>query len=228
MKKYIVAFLIFIGLAGCASISPSVMIGNLEIPEKFNLSTELQEDDYPGFLTGSGNAYSCRYGIDIIRSNKFNPPKEQIFYALLTKNSPDVTKHSVTLYRFDVYYNTKGRLPWITGGTVGRSNTKAADAKNYGYHDKNLIVDIIPETYPIETSENAVGCDGYNEGEYYASRVTDVHSVVVIWLKFEIDDRDYHFRTLYQIHPDNIDERQEGLNIAIEKSIAAISALIKI
>ncbi|MCV6608868.1 MAG: hypothetical protein OIF32_11705, partial [Campylobacterales bacterium] len=42
-----------------------------------------------------------------------------------------------------------------------------------------------------------VGCDNEGEGEYYSSRTTK-EDIVVIWLKFSVDNKIYQFRTLNQ------------------------------
>ncbi len=197
------------------------------------LANELKTDDYPSFMVGEGNIYSCRYGISFISSDEFVPPKDQIFSALLKRNLPNIETHKVALERFDVYYNRRLRTlsaatAGIIGGAIGGAISASIDSNNYGFTYKNLLVDVIPETYPINTDENAVGCDGENEGEYYTSRVTAGHDVIVTWLKFRVDGVPYHFRTLYQIQPEKPDDVSKGIMGAIQKSIAAISSKIKV
>ena len=96
--------------------------------------------------------------------------------------------------------------------------------KQYKIH-----IDKIPDTYPINTEENAVGCDGANEGEYYASRVPKGHHIIVIWLNYSVDETDYHFRAIYPMRPQkDFDDVQSEITNAIKLSIKTISENINI
>ncbi|MEP1553022.1 hypothetical protein, partial [Paraglaciecola sp.] len=114
------------------------------------------------------------------------------------------------------------------GGIAGMMAANAAKRGYYGFMTDDLLVDSVPETYPLKTDEISVGCDNHNEGEYFPSRVSGGHDVVVIWLKFEIDERPYHFRTLYEFQPFTEEAIQNGIGEAIESSISRIASKIEI
>jgi hypothetical protein len=233
VKNLIGIIAVGILMSGCALKKNVVLnnIGTTPIDDSY-VNNQLDPDSYPGFMAGQGNIYSCRYGIAFITRKEFTPPKEQMFAFLLKQNIPNIDKHKVTLEQFDVYYNQ--RLKSLSGagtamgGIVGQMIASSANNSNFGFTYNNLLVDIIPDTYPIETTENAVGCDNANEGEYYPSRVTAGHDVVVTWLKFQIDDESYHFRTLYQVQPEGLDEIDEAISTAIIESMKAVTQQIRI
>lgn len=197
------------------------------------VKNDLESDDYPSYMAGEGNIYSCRYGISLVRSEEFDPPKDLVFSTLLKRNLPNIDKHKVVLERFDVYYNRRTRTLRVAhagmfGGALGGAALALVDSANYEFAYENLLVDVVPETYPINTDEDAVGCDGENEGEYYPSRVAVGNDVIIIWLKFRVDAVQYHFRTLYQIKPETRDGVRDAIMVAIRKSIAAASTKVKL
>jgi len=136
------------------------------------------------------------------------------------------------LQQFDVYYNRRLKLldafGKTFGGVAGSIALDASERGKYGFMDKNLLIDSVPETFPFITEETVVGCDDANEGEYYPSRVTGGHDVIVVWLKFKIDNKQYHFRTLYQFQPEDSNDVLKNISIGIEKSIKGIVERISI
>jgi len=230
-KKLLLAPVLIILLSGCVATAPVNMQG-LTSPKSF-LVSDIKNVDYPGFLAAAGNIYSCRYGIYYKTPSEFNPPRDVIFAGLLYKYLPVIEKHKVVLTQFDVYYNTRLKQLHNASGALGGgvASSIALDASrrgNYGFMDKNLLVDSVPETFPFKTEEVSVGCDNANEGEYFPSRVSGGHDVVVSWFKFSIDGKEYHFRSLYQFQPETKDAIQEGVAKAIDRSLREISSKLKI
>jgi len=221
------ATIIFV-LTGC-KVTPPVKIEGLTLNQPYLIDSS-KELDYPGYMAGAGNIYSCRYGIYYKRADEFTPPKEVIFSGFLSKYLPDIETHKVELFRFDVFYNKRLKqlhAASAMGGIAGMMALDAAERGFYGFMKDDLLIDSVPETYPLKTDEISVGCDDENEGEYFPSRVSGGHDVVVIWLKFTIDEKLYHYRTLYQFQPLTEKAIQKGIATAIEKSIAGIASKIK-
>ena len=81
---------------GCASHIPIKMEG-LQLVSIDSMQNNLSEDSYPGMMIASGNIYSCRYGIDIVRSEAFTPSKAMIFAALIKDNIPEIDLKTVSL-----------------------------------------------------------------------------------------------------------------------------------
>lgn len=226
-----IIFSCFLFLSGCA-VTPKITITGLTSPKSFLIS-ELSEVDYPGFMAGAGNIYSCRYGIHYKEPNEFTPPRDVIFSGLMYKNIPNIENHKLKLTQFDIYYNNRLKLlhafgKVFSGGVAGDMATQAAKRGHYGFMDKNFLIDSIPQSFPFKTEEVVAGCDNANEGEYYPSRVTGGHDVIVGWYKFTIDGKPYHFRTLYQFQPETKEDVGAGFTTSIKKSIEAIAKQIKI
>jgi len=236
MIRTILIFIITISTMGCASHIPIKMEG-LQLVSIDSMQNNLSEDSYPGMMIASGNIYSCRYGIDIVRSEAFTPSKAMIFAALIKDNIPEIDLKTVSLKRFDVYFNRRlGALadaanlhvPITTssGLVVVGGSTPAPR----GSGDTDFILDTIPETYPIRTTENAVGCDGENEGEYYSSRTSAGIGAIVTWLEFSVSRKEYHFRSVYQIQltseADSPLNNKNQFDESIKKTIREISIKI--
>jgi len=210
-------------LSGCAT--KTVKMNGLTSPKSF-LVSKLKEVDYPSFMAAEGNIYSCRYGIAYKRPVEFMPPRDVIFAGLLYRYYPAIKNKNVELHQFDIYYNNRLKLLDVFGrafdGVAGSIARDAAERGKYGFMDKNLLIDSVPETFPFKTEEIVVGCDNANEGEYYPSRVSGGHDVAVIWLRFSIDNKQHHFRALYQFQPEDNDDVLKHISIGIEKSIKGI------
>jgi hypothetical protein len=228
-KTFFFIAIISLVMVGC-KVTPPVKIEGLEVNKPYLIDSS-KELDYPGFMAGAGNIYSCRYGIYYKRSDEFTPTKDIVFSGLLSKYLPNIETHKVELFRFDVFYNKRLKqlqAASYMGGIAGMMAADAAKRGFYGFMTEDLLVDSVPETYPLKTDEISVGCDDHNEGEYFPSRVSGGHDVVVIWLKFEIDEKPYHFRTLYEFQPSTEEAIQNGIGKAIESSIARIASKIEI
>lgn len=101
------------------------------------------------------------------------------------------------------------------GGVVGNSIQGSADNSNTGFTDKNLIIDDLIKNEKVVLDENAIGCDDRNEGEYYQSRVTAGHDVMITWLKFTVNNQQYFYRSMYQYQPDEVMNMHKAFNLAL-------------
>lgn len=222
-----------LGLGGCASLDRPVAMTDLQAPAQQYLSDQTAPDDYPGFLAGEGNDFSCHYGIHFETREEFSPPKVQLFTDLLAQDLPAITSHKVVLERFDVYYNYRLKLLHRLGqsgigGAIGYSLDESAALQNMGVftYDK-LLVDTKPEVdrYP---GKNQVGCDNAHEGEYYPSEISGGFDVVVTWLKFTVDGQPYEFRTFYQFQPQDKPATLAGIDEAIRVSVQGVAQKIQL
>ncbi|HET9033308.1 MAG TPA: hypothetical protein VFN25_10425, partial [Dokdonella sp.] len=134
--------------------------------------------------------------------------------------------------QFDVYRNYRLRSLSGTramGGAIFTAVAGAADRKNSKALDlERFAIRSDPGDGRWNPDENQVGCDGRGEGEYYASEVNGGSDVVVIWLKFAVDDKLYSFRSAYQYHFDEAASLtgEDKIKEAIEMTIASIASKI--
>ena len=218
-------------ITSCA-VTPPVSF-NVLPKSKLSITNNLSTVDYPGYMAGAGNIYSCRFGIYYKTPDEFSPSREVIFASLMEKNIPKIENHKIVLLQFDVYYNRRLKQLRTASKAIG-SGIAASYAENaarrgdYGFMEKNFLIDKIPDSFPVKTGEVSVGCDEANEGEYFPSRVSGGHDVVVGWFKYSIGGKIYHFRTEYQFQPENDQKIQAGISKAIEISIENIATQIKI
>jgi hypothetical protein len=222
-----------LGLGGCATLNRPIDMADLPASPQQYVTDQTPDDDYPGFLTGEGNDYSCHYGIHFETKGEFTPPKAQVFASLLAQDLPAITAHKVVLRRFDVYYNHRLRqFHALTNGLVGGRGSPVDDLAarpDMGlYTFEKVLIDTRPEVdrYP---DENQVGCGNAHEGEYYPSEISGGHDAVVSWFKFAVDDRAYEFRTFYQFQPFEDKQMQiDGIDEAIRMSIQGIAKQIQL
>gem|GEM_PF-1354493 len=221
-------------LTGCATFDRPIDMTDTPMAAQSYVTDQTPDDDYPGFLTGEGNDYSCHYGIHMESKGEYSPPKAQIFANLLAQDLPAITTHKVVLQRFDVYYNHRLRqLNALSnaglGGSIVASMNYAAAHQNMGiFTFDKLIMDTKPEVdrYP---GQNQVGCDNAHEGEYYPSEISGGYDVVVSWFKFTVDDHPYEFRTFYQFQPgDDKQAQTAGIDDAIRMSVKGIAQQIQL
>jgi hypothetical protein len=223
--------LALIMLSGCISFPPVKMEG-LEAEKGVFVIDHTKPDSYPGFGLAQGNIYSCRAGIQHIEQKNFIPPKAIMFGALLSRDKPDIVSHQVVLEQFDVYRNYRLRSLSDTrsmGGAIFTSVAGAADRKNNKALDlERFAIRSNPGDGRWKPDENQVGCDGRGEGEYYASEVNGGSDVIVIWLKFSVDDKPYSFRSAYQYHFDEAASTsgEDKIKEAIDMTIASIASKI--
>lgn len=222
-----------LGLTGCASLDRAVAMPDLKAPAQPYLTDQTEPDDYPGFLAGEGNDFSCHYGIHFETKGEFSPPKAQLFADLLAQDLPAIASHKVVLQRFDVYYNQRLRVLHALGnagigGIVGSSMAEQAAYQNMGVftYDK-LLIDAKPEV-DRHPGENQVGCDNAHEGEYYPMEISGGYDVVVSWFKFTVDDHPYEFRTFYQLQVENKAAMLAGTDEAIRMSVQGIAKQIQL
>jgi hypothetical protein len=231
MKYQLVAIGCGLMLGGCAALQNNVTMQSLPSDSRYVVD-KTKPDSYPGFLAAQGNDMSCRYGIHYQTAKEFSPPKTKMFAALLAQDLPSITSHRVVLERFDVYENNRLHALHAVGAAMGGGLISAA-LESAAHQNKNvfttdkLIVDTRPgvDRHP---SENQVGCSNRGEGEYYPSEISGGSDVIVIWLKFSVDERPYAFRTYYQFQPERREQVASGIKEAIELSLKAVAAQVQI
>ena len=236
--KVIVVLVLSAAICGC-SINYNMEMKGLTLPEQPFVINKLKEDSYPGYMAAEGNIYSCRYGIHYMTSKEMSPPKHEIFASLLAKYKPGVENKSVTLNRFDVYYNQRlrdlstaapaagGALGGIIGASVSSSISAHAASQHGSFVYEDMHVEVKPEDIPIDENKKYVGCKGRGEGEYPVGVVSKGHDVVVTWLNFEIEEKTYSFKTYYQTQLDESGGVPNAVRVAIDKSIKTISNMIE-
>lgn len=215
-------------LFSACTVGPDVSIKEVPASYRSTIQNNMSADDYPSFMAGAGNIYTCRYGINFLASDKFTPPKEHVFAAYLTKHRPDVNLSQVKLKRFDLYHNQRLELldkagSSVIGGAVGAAISANALSHQTGFSDKKLrLYDLTQSGYTV-AGENAVGCDGRREGEYYASRVTGGSNVIVSWFDFEYAGKQHSYRTTFEFQNEGSgimnEYVQEAVATAMESSI---------
>jgi hypothetical protein len=226
----LLAVLLCVLQAGCATVAHKVAVDDLAMPGKAYVEDRTAPDDYPGFMAAEGNIYSCRYGIHHQSVDEFAPPKKDIFAALLAKAVPGIVDQHVVLRRFDVYFNyrlkaldTAGKA---IGGAVGHEISRVGEVNKDVFEFQKLLVDRNPEAVR-HPEENQVGCDREHGGEYYASEISGGHSVIVTWVKFEVDGHPIHVRTYYQFQPSPGMELPAGIRDAMGMTLQAVAPLVQ-
>lgn len=230
MKRLLCILIVLLSICGCA---PKSMVklpdhGRTDLHYVIDAS---HPDNYPAFMVGEGNIYSCRYGIHFYAADEFVPPKTRMFAELLATARPQLVEHKVELDRFDVYHNLRLRLLSFAGtglgGAVGHEIARNADEKNNPAVDLPPFVLVEnPGNGRPDNHENQIGCDGAAEGEYYPSQVNGGSDVIVVWLNFKVDAKPYSYRSMYQFHFDS--QGGEGIAVitAIRTTIDAVASRI--
>jgi hypothetical protein len=224
-------------LAGCSTLDHPVSMAEVAPPAQKFVTDNTKPDDYPGYLAGEGNDFGCRYGIHHQATADFDPPKAQVFAALLARARPEILSHQVVLDRFDVYLNRRlhmlhilgsGGVGGAVGAAIGQANEGAARQNASVFAVDKLILDTDPETNR-HPGQNQVGCDNQHEGEYYPSEISGGHDVVVTWLRFSVDGKPYHLRTFYQFQPEFDKARiAAGIKEAMTLSVQAVAPRIEL
>jgi hypothetical protein len=231
MKKVISVSLAAALIGGCASINSPVRVMSPANLDTSYVTDATKPGNYPGFLAGEGNIYSCRYGIHHESRTEFIPPKAAIFASLLEESRPDISAHHVTLQRFDVYQNKRLKMLHtvgaLEGGYVGYRLEKAGLVNSSLYTFKKLLIDADPMTKRGK-KEHQVGCDDRKEGEYYSSEISGGHDVIVTWLVFSVDDKPYAFRSFYQYQPIAKEDVAAATSESIHETIEAIAQRINV
>lgn len=189
-------------LYGCTPVKNTLSLPEAKTADLSFLSDQTKPDNYPAFMSGQGNIYTCRYGIHFQSAGEFEPAKGRIFGTVLAKYIPDISAHRVVLTRFDIYDNHRLRSLAKVGemegeSIIGRSLKSVGNVNRNIFMFQKLVIDSDPFVNKIP-EENQVGCDGVNEGEYYASQISGGHDVIVTWLIFTVDEIPFHFKTYYQ------------------------------
>lgn len=229
-RAVVLAF-VLMHIAGCMPARPMNLRDVPAVAETFVVDAT-GPDSYPSAAAGEANIYSCRYGIALQRAHEFNPPKARMLEALLASEWPDITGRRVVLHRFDVYDNRRLKLlsqaGGIMGGAVGavvRSSARRAGGKVY--HLDRLVVHVDPDPSFVPEDENPVGCNGRGEGEYFASQISAGHSVVVTWVRLEVDGTPFHLRTFYGYQETSPAEVEQAKLEAARLTVKALVGVMK-
>lgn len=215
---------------GCAGLAHKVTTSDIPAPAKHYVTDQTKVDDYPGFMAGEGNVYSCRGGIHLVWAQDYQPAKAEAFAALLAQQLPAITSHQVVLNRFDVYTNRRQRMVEQAYSSVG-PGLIADVASNWANRNllvvssTDLLLDLDPLT-PRLTDDDIVGCSYQGEGEYYWPEITGGHNVVVTWLKFDVDGKPYLFRTFFHYEPTPRISTDAAVNRAVRETFKAIAPRI--
>lgn len=219
-------------IVSACSVGPEISIK--EIPASFRsaINADITADNYPAFMAAEGNIYSCRYGIGLVTGEKFSPAKEHIFAAYIKKFRPDINVSQIKLTQVDIYFNQRLQLldmagASVIGGAVGAAISNQARSNQTGISDRKLrLYDLVTTDYVVP-GENAIGCDGNEEGEYYASRVTGGSSVIVSWFSFEYGGKFHRYRTTYETQTEKPvttnEDKQQAIQLALESSISSFA-----
>lgn len=216
-------------MSGCATLGEKVVFGDVSRDSAAYVVDATGPDDYPSSMAAEANIYSCRYGIHHQSSGQFDPPKAVVFGSILGHEIPGITTRLVVLERFDVYHNYRLRLLNVAGtgmgGAVGAAIASVGRVNEHVFTFEKLQVDMNPGSSSIP-GENMVGCDNGNEGEYYASRISAGHDVVVTWLEFTVDSTALRMRTFYQFQPATKADVAAGIDEAVRMSIRAAASRV--
>ncbi|HET7569154.1 MAG TPA: hypothetical protein VFK96_01025 [Gammaproteobacteria bacterium] len=213
-------------------------MSDLAAPSSRFVVDETKPDDYPGFMLGEGNIYSCRYGIHLESADEFHPPKAQMFAEILAQALPGIVHHRVVLKRFDVYFNKRTNtlktangaiIGGIIGGVVGAAIINSGGDNDNVSVFKKIILIRNPLDVKHSPDAHQVGCDNAHEGEYYASDIAPGNDVVVTWLTFEVDSEPYRFESYYQFKPHSEKNAvQRAIPNAIRMTIEGAASKIKL
>lgn len=185
-----------------------------------------QPDDYPAFLAGEGNTYSCRFGIHHMKRDEFTPPKEQIFEALLAKELPEAKTRRVILERFDVYQNGQlAMLRAVNDIVVSQYGGWKYILPNAPANERTLL-ETNPQV-PAPKGTWMVGCDDNAEGAYNGAYAQRGHNVIVTWLAFKIDGAPFVFRSNYQHKAKDKAELSQVIDRALRATIWGVAQRIR-
>ncbi len=232
MRRIAFCAAMIIGLSGCATLQHTVTMPGLKRFRSDYVVDRSKPDDYPGFLAGEGNIYSCRYGIHYETPDEFHPPRAQMFAALLAKSLPGVTRHRVVLRRFDVYFNYRLAMLHVAGGAIGGiiggAIAQSGDVNKNVFTFKKIILVTDPLQIRHNPKEHQVGCDNAHEGEYYASEITGGNDVIVTWLSFDVDGMPYQFESYYQFQPNGRGSVAAAIAEAIRMTIEGAATKVSL
>jgi hypothetical protein len=231
MSRVLLAALITALAAGCTSQPKRMVFLDDAASGPAFVRSELPPDRYPSFMAAEGNIYSCRYGIRLLKSADFEPPKTQLFERVLAESMPAVAENDVVLKRFDVYYNWRLRLLGFVGssamGAIVTVPARSASRQNKDvWTDETFHVELVGDSSGSQRG-NQVGCDDAGEGEYFAGEVRGGHDVIVTWLRFAIDEQDYHLRSFHQFVYAGEDSVLQNAIAAVLRTIRSVPALVE-
>lgn len=195
MQKRVCLLILFMAVLSGCSINPPQTLGLPGQPQgSAFVKDNRQALNYPGFLAGEGNIYSCHYGIAYLGKDLLTPDPLSILEYHLAQHHPDIATRNVTLNRFDIFYNWKEPL-------MGVAKNAAAGALT-GATGDSWTARQGPMTGPV------IGCEDEELGEYYRSEVPIGNPAMVTYLELVVDDRSVKIRNVspietYEMLPKN-------------------------
>ncbi|MGH8284079.1 MAG: hypothetical protein ACRESE_09585 [Gammaproteobacteria bacterium] len=207
MKKIIetVPVILILLVGGCATL-PVAQMQEAAIPLHDNVTfrDERTSPSSGSFMFAEGSVYSCHYAIKKIGEGAVHPDRMISLHSYLDNQVfKDNKPHTVTVTRFDIYWNkhvvTEGQVFGLPGEQVSSSG-------------------------------NVIGCKDAQEGEYYGSEVPDRlnDTAIVIYLQTMIDGQKYNVRTVYPIFNDSNAQSKWpfALVAAINKTFVTLDSLV--
>ncbi|WP_152982485.1 hypothetical protein [Stenotrophomonas humi] len=213
-------------LNGCAAnLRRDLVVPNLAQPAAPFVVDATTQDEKRAFLAAEGNIYSCWYGIHQLSQKEFTPPKAKMFESMLAGAVPEVVTHRVVLERFDVFHNVQGNL--------SRSARTAASAVLY-MNPANYIVRVDPsESFWFERDPyarrggRAVGCMEGEDGSYFERDVITGHAVIVVWVKFRVDDVPFAFKSYYQHQAIDKASVAQATDVALKETMQGVAEKLR-
>lgn len=191
-------------LSGC-TINPPQNLSLSGTPQSNSFVTDDREDlDYPGYMAGEGNIYSCHYGIAYFEDELLNPKPISILEHHLIQNHPEISKNNVSVNRFDIFYNWKEPLMQVAKHSVAGALS--------GVTGNTWVA----KEGPLEGE--IIGCENENLGEYYRSEVPVGYAAMVTYLDLNVDSRVIKVRNVTPIMVDGVPLKKE-LSPWIDKAI---------
>lgn len=191
-------------ISGC-SINPPQ---NLSLPGNSQNSSFVtdnrQELDYPSYMAGEGNIYSCHYGIAYYSDELLNPKPISILEHHLIENYPELRKSNISVNRMDIFYNWKEPLMQVAKRSVAGALTGSTGHT------------WVAKEGPIQAE--VIGCEDESLGEYYRSEVPVGHAAMVTYLDMIVDSRIIKIRNVTPIIVDEL-PRKKDLSPWIDKAI---------
>ncbi|MNV10273.1 hypothetical protein D3C71_1007870 [compost metagenome] len=213
-------------LNGCAAnLRRDLVVSNLAQPAAPFVVDATTQDAKRAYLAAEGNIYSCWYGIHQLSQSEFTPPKAEMFESMLAGVIPEVVTRRVVLERFDVFHNVQGNL--------SRSAMTTASAVLYESPASYIVRSAPNESFWFEKDPyarrggTAVGCMEGEDGSYFERDVVTGHAVVVVWLKFRVDDVPFAFKSYYQHQATDKAAVAQVTDVALKETMQGVAEKLR-
>jgi len=204
MKRRISAnaiLILSISIMGCSMHKP-IVIENTGTTHNISIEDARKKVDYPGYLTGEGNIYSCHYGIHLYRENEIIPSKLVLLQSSLEQKF-NLKGADITLNRFEIYSNMDpfagASAAGLAGGLIGLGIYEVLSTDVAGASEA-----IYQEGKEIDLNRGTLsGCDSgqskIQHGEFYVREVLDQHVAIVTYLNIYINGAFLKLRSVYPV-----------------------------